>query len=375
MPRFSALILCLATAVAGAAATGPTTAPSLAQQKDQDRRWLENQWQAMPFLPPQGIEQVLRFAVVNDRLAIDSPLYNGKALKDRVALSDLPGEAMVHIIPSQVRGSYYLFFELFDFSPPDLVNRHFFIISTPDIVEVKEDFALVDRTQSVTLHESLTPGTALPITLRIQIFPEKSDQVSSVNLALSAASLSDLRRQNAEEVQRYLRPMLRDLQQEPSAMAVEDKMGWQVLADTWSPPTGLAARVQDLVGRLGAEDYATRAKAQQQLEQMGQPAALYLMTIKRSGLSAEQSARVEKFLDPYRPLGEAPIAFFRRDVNFLLDCLYSDDVELRQSALEHLRRIGHDVPWNNDQSRTQRIAAIARLRRQLSAGATRGSGD
>jgi len=274
---------------------------------------------------------------------------------------------MVQIIPSRFRGSYYLFFELFDYSPPDLVHRHFYIVSTPDIVEVKEDFLFVDRTQSVTLHESLTPGTSLPITLRIQIFPESGAGVSSVNLALSAASLSDLRRQYGKEVERYLRPMLRDLQQEPVAMAVEDKLAWQVLADTWSPTPGLAGQVQDVLGRLGADSYATRAKAQQQLEQMGLPAALYLMSIDRSGLSAEQSARVEKFLGSYRTLGEAQIVFFRRDVNFLLDCLYSDDARLRQSALEHLRRIGHDVRLSDDQSRPQRIAAIARLRQALTA--------
>jgi hypothetical protein len=58
-------------------------------------------------------------------------------------------------------------------------------------------------------------------------------------------------------------------------------------------------------------------------------------------------------------------------VNFLLDCLESDDPALRWAAMRHLRKaVGHAVVFDVNQPAGARAAAVDRLREQL-APATR----
>jgi hypothetical protein len=203
------------------------------------------------------------------------------------------------------------------------------------------------------------------VTLRVQVMPDV-DPGKAVNEAFTAASLYDLRRKYPDEYERFLRPMMRGFKEESVGFGVDSRTAWQVLSDTWKPSTDLPAKVEAIIVRLNADDYSARAAAQKDLEQLGEPAALYLMATPHTDLTPEQAARLAGFIAPYHPLDDAQIARFRKDENFLLDCLFNDDPAVREAALGRLRQMtGQNVPLDPDQSPQERIESIRRLRDQL----------
>jgi hypothetical protein len=194
-----------------------------------------------------------------------------------------------------------------------------------------------------------------------------SDQLTSVNVPYTGDSLWGLRCAHPAEVERFMRPMFRDFNQEAAAFAVEDKIAWQVLSDTWIAPQKVADDVHSILNSFNSDDYTTREAAQKQLEDMGEPAALYLLSTSLPDQTPEQQARVEKFLAPYHLLADAQVTTFRHDVNFLIDCLYSDDADLRKSALDHLcSLIGSPIQFDPGKSAAERMVNVRQLRDKLS---------
>jgi hypothetical protein len=121
-----------------------------------------------------------------------------------------------------------------------------------------------------------------------------------------------------------------------------------------------------LLAQLNSPNYTQRHQAQQALANLGEPAALYLRTADRTGWTAEQKSRINKFLSDFFPLSDDQVAQLGSDVNFLLDCLASDDPALRTATIQHLQKLtGRNIEIDLDQPMLQRLTAITRLRREL----------
>jgi hypothetical protein len=372
-----------AAAPASAPVTRPTTSPDsdTAQLIAGTQRAIA-QWDALPQLPACPINQVVRFGEVQGILTADWPILHNGPLQGRVSLTDLPGHACIKCIVSRRLGLFSPMFEYYELSQsegkpsaregkpfaPAAVCRHLQIVNNMTHLQVVQDIESVDRFEAISLIETLDGSDSPPVTLRVQVIQGTQPELS---LAMSAATLPDLRREHPYEFEKYLRPLFRQFRQDEAIFAVEDKIAWQVMSDEWRPPPDLAARLKSLVAQLNSNEFAQRQSAQESLRRLGEPAALMLRSADRRDWTAEQNSRVNKFLGEFFPLTDDQAKKLGQDVNFLLDCLSSDDPALRAATLVHLDRLlGRKVECNLGQSPAERLAAIGELRRQLNSQTT-----
>jgi hypothetical protein len=359
--------LCVA---ADLASTGPgeSKPKSIEERRKDAQDAFEQQCIGLSALPPTPVAQVVHFSVRRDRLSLDSPLQAVDGTRYAITFTDMPGKAIFRTVSNH--GFKFISFEAGDFSDPALIENHLQVMLMPANLQVVQDIEYadpnnVDWTQSVTLIQQLDPRAEDQITLRVQTTPESGEGMP-VNLALSASSFTALRGEHPTEFEQYVRPTFRSLRQDPIVFGVDDKVAWQVLSASWKPSGDIASKVTAALTQLDADDYPTRAAAEKQLDALGEPAALYLMSIDRSALTPEKRARCDKFLAGYRPLPDEEARDFGANVNFLLDCLYSDDASIRSAALERLSKtVGHEVKFDSNQPPADRIAAIRKLREQL----------
>jgi hypothetical protein len=374
---------CAASRAADPPATRPQSpAKTLEQFKKENQETFAAQWRGLPTLAPMPVAQVLHFGVDHDRLILDSQAPTSSGVWYAIDLTDISAKAMFQITakhgaspPANFgEGVKFISFNTWDFSDPALIDRHLQVLGGPTNLQVVYDIEYLDRdgvqwSQEVSLMQKSDPAAPDQVTLRMETSPDSGPGVPTTIPPIIAPSFTALRTEHPLEFEQYVRPTFRALRQDPAVLGVDSRMAWQVLGDTVKPPADVAAKVSSVLAQLNADDFATRAAAAKQLDSLGEPAALYLMSADRSALTPEQKARCEKFLAGYRPLTEPQVRAFRENVNFLLDCLYSDDPALRSAALQHLgKAVGHDVQFDLDAPPPQRVSAIAALRQRLASG-------
>ncbi len=359
-----AFLIAIAFATGGAATT--TTAPD----PDNDpaafiasSRKALDPWQKLPLLPARPITDVVRFTEDQGLLVADWPMLRSGPVSGRIPITDLPGQAIIECHnTAKFPTALYPMFEYYDLTQPDFVCRHLQIINSSDHLEVVQDSQSIRRFQSVSLLENIGQNGDPPITLRVQLLANFNQAVS---LVFSAPTLDILRHEHPNEFEIYLRPMFRQFHQEQTVFWMDDRIDWQVLADDFQPPSGLAARVSTVIAQLNSADFAQRQQAQKALRSLGEPAALFLHAADRRDWTPEQTARIDKFLAEYFVLGDDPAKKMGRDVNFLLDCLANDDPDIRAAALTRLDRVlGRKIEYKLDQPPADRTLAIEQLRRQ-----------
>jgi hypothetical protein len=377
-------VLLAVNAAWGAAnpATAPTTLPggetpltSLASEKLRERGQFDALWESRDFpkLPDGPISQFLTIRNENGWLIVDSPFDSGKTQTLQFHTSPDADGSLRLSHDLQIPTSKTLIMELHDYGLPDRVDRYLQVTSVPYLLHIEVHNEFLDRDEGVSLTQKRDADSPEAVILRVNLIGD-TGQMESTGKMFSAATWWELRRDHPREVEKYLRPMFRDFDLEAGAFAVNDKTAWQVVGDAWTPPPGLAQKVQTIVAQLNADDYDARAAAQTDLEKLGQPAALYLLANPIPNLSEEQSARVKKFLDSYHPLTEGQAIQFRQDANFLLDCLYSDDADLREAALKDLARLDRQIDVDSlkmDQPPGKRMENIQRIRDALSSTTAR----
>jgi hypothetical protein len=375
MERVLAVILCGLSLAATTQPAGDDSSKTLAETRAEVQK-MNKDWATLPAIQAKSLLDLVRFRLNNDLLLVDSPVYQGKTAAYQVQVNGHDGLGSLRLNVSRFPGVYYIQLQYYDLSVPGMVERHLDLISSPIKVIILADFQYADRVLTISLEESADPGSEAPVVLRVQDDLEAGGTPGVGHHAYLADSLSDLRAKHPLECEKYLRPLMRAYEQEQIGFYVEDRMGWQVVADTWVPPGDLKGRVDPLVAQLNSDDYAARAEAQKGLEEIGEPAALYLLSTSQAGLSAEQTARLKKFLAPYRPLDDQTLAQFRKDPNFLIDMLYNEHRELRAAALIHLNRVvGREIHFDLDLAGDQRVAAVAKLRGEIAPAQTQPAGN
>ncbi len=345
------------------------------------------QWQELPLLNPCSINQVVRFNECQGLLVTDWPILSssavqqelkvlapnanqahpvanaGESIRGRIPLTDLPGRSILGCFFG--RHSTAPMFDYYDLKMPQAVRRHLQVLSGPLHLQVVQDLenARSGRTETISLIQNLETNDSDPITLRVQA---RSGDQPTQDVVVSAPTLPELRRKHPYEFEKYLRPLFQQFRQDQSVFAVEDRVAWQVMAAQWRRPADIAAQIDPLISQLNSPVYSQRQQAQLSLEKLGEPAALYLHTADHSQWTAEQKSRVNELLSQFFPLNPQQADQLGRDVNFLLDCLASDDPILRAATIDHLEYLlGHKIDVNLDQPPLQRLGAITLLRRQL----------
>jgi len=364
----STLLLLGAGRSLAAPAPGEEPAKSLDELKQDNRRRIESGYAGLPVLTTRPVTDVVAFGYDHGRLIVHTSVDNA----DNPALVDftgMPGSAVIRIFsPPNAKTAPPKYFNLdyYDFSRPDLIDMHIQVLAGPATEQVVQDFEYPDRTESISMQQSLGPPGAESVWLRVQIVPEVGGLDKAMSIAMTAGSFEDLRRQHPHEVDRYVRPIFHDLQQEAEVFRPDPKVAWQVLGSDWKPDPQVVAKVDAILARLRDAKFQDREEGSVELQQIGEPAAQVLSRMKRDGWSEEQRTRVDAFLGAYHPVKTDEAVRLGTDVDFLLDCLYSDDATIRQLAESRLARVtGKRVSVNPHLSESDRTAAVANLRAQL----------
>lgn len=362
------LVSLVAPALRAAPAPGEEPAKSIDELKQDNQRRIEAGYAGLPVLTTRPVTDVVAFNYDHGRLLVHTNLENTEN-PARVDFKGMPGSAVIRIFsPPNAKSSPPKYFNLdyYDFSRPDLIDMHIQVLAGPATEQVVQDFEYPDRTESISMQQSLGPPGAESVWLRVQVVPEVGGLDKAMSIAMTAPSFEDLRREHAREVDRYVRPIFHDLQQEAEVFRPDPKVAWQVLGSEWKPDPQLLAKVDEILKRLRAAKFQDREEATVELQQIGEPAAQVLTRMKRDGWSEEQRTRVDAFLGAYHPVKTDEAVRLGTDVDFLLDCLYSDDATVRQLASAQLARVtGKRISLDPRLDEADRAAAVANLRSKL----------
>ena len=120
----------------------------------------------------------------------------------------------------------------------------------------------------------------------------------------------------------------------------------QALADRL-PADQLPDAVRRLVGNLASPSAKARDRATRELAGLGEGGMVVLKDFDRTGLAPQQVMAIDTLLERFKPLAAAEADRLRNDVDFLFDCLYSDEPDVASAALatRKLNR-GEDVHPN-----------------------------
>jgi hypothetical protein len=184
-----------------------------------------------------------------------------------------------------------------------------------------------------------------------------------------AESFVQLREKNWNEVDQYLRPILRELRL-TSLLSVDPKLAWQVFATEWEPEPKLVKQLDDLLPALNADDFKVRRIATQKLKELGEPVVPAILRLDRQKLTPEQNTALDSVLASLlKP--QAELTRLRTDPNFLVDCLYSSDPQIVRAALGRINQLlGKEEKLDPSATPDQRAQVAEPLRRELTAKLT-----
>ncbi len=210
-----------------------------------------------------------------------------------------------------------------------------------------------------------TPGCDHSASVQLVVSENGIGYDPPFSMSIEAPDFFALLRGYPEECHLWLRPLLRELGQE-HAMAPDPMIAWQVFADQWKPDPKIQQDVQELLPKLGDDHYLVRENATVALENLGRPGAAVMVHLDRQTMTAEQRARVDRALASYAQLTPAEVNGLRRDLMFLIDCLYCDERPLREAAVARIRELTDpnlqfDLTCNGE----ARTNCVARIRDEL----------
>ena len=343
---------------------------TLGEAKAKDQLQKLGEIATLPIIQAKNVSEVVQIDVKDNDLIVSTHL---PATEEAVVRT--PGLGGLSTVTRAVRQfdpvrppMSTLEFHNFDYTIPNYVCVHTSVSDAPGKLMLVQDFdALEDQVHSIQLLQNtgeVNEGDAR-VTLYVQI-----TGTPAVDIRRQANSIVELRRQFPAETRLYVDPIFRTLRQEGVLSRVDPRLAWQVLADGYSPSAQLQSDVKVIVTRLDADNFADREAASRDLEKLGQPAALALMKIDRKALSDEQKGRVDAFLATFKTVPSPQARQLRLSRDFLLDCLYCDDLALRQRALEQLQSVaGHAIEFDLSAEPAKRLAAIEKLRSSLGTAA------
>jgi len=330
------------------------------------------------FKPGETIrmDEILRLAVVDGKLAITSPLMEGpNAIKGnnrgqmRAKIEGMEGWAMI-MAQSIGRGaagnSWFFNFNHITY-PDDEGQQNLIINAQPGVISLSKNFNSPKRSFSISLQQLRTrPGVNIAEGVSLNIYEGDNGGRPPVSINIAEKDFGELRRKHPKEVDQFLRPLLKELRLE-GLFTIEHAVAWQVFANEWKRNDAMEKEVKSLVAKLDSEIYSEREAAMTTLRAMGPDGALVLYHLDRDGLSLEQLGRVDALIAVHSFLARDQAARVGSDPEFLLDCLYSDEVPIREVAAKRLDKLaGKELGIDPAASREIRGAKIEAVRGELS---------
>ena len=340
-------------------------------RRQEQRKSYEALMENVPQLDPTRPGDVMRIRVEDKILVLRTSLpstQNEGYLRVKLdgthdfALLRVQGgsnDRKVSVVPSNFQ------FTLNDYSQPHQIST-LSVTAEQTYLTVSRSVQLPEGYSSVQLIERVgSPGYGQSGAVQLVVSENGSGSESPVSLDVEAPDFFTLAQAYPLETAHYLRPLLRDLGQEP-AFAPDPLVAWQVFADEWKADEAAARRVAELMPTLNVDDFHVRENAMRELQKLGRQGAAVLMHLDRRSLSPEQNVRVDRVLADYAQLAPKEAQRLHNDAGFLLDCLYCEEPALRQAAIARLRQSSGDVAdVRIEGGADARVAQIAALRRKL----------
>jgi hypothetical protein len=377
MNRWIMIALLLSAVPVAAGTRDPNPQTDLAAQRREAADQVQQRLQSLPSIGTVPIEKIFQFRMANGDLQIHTDMAPTTG-PVRVQVKGMNGEASLNLRATRsVAGEQPMFIQ---FRHDDVNHGNDVLVTTqiltgPRYVQIARGVENPDQSLNISLIQNLQMRQLMgmqgrdAVRLYVQGVDSRSGQ-STVDLKLSAENMAEMLRAHPREMAQYIQPILRDLHQEASIFAVEPAVAWQVFAPQLKPDPEIAAQVTQLLPDLGAPVASRRAAASESLHQLGAPGALQMMRLDRAKLSPEQNTRLDALLDAYRTLTPAEAAELRDSPDFLLNCLNSDQRDIRAAALEHLKKKFPTLQFNLNADPAARQSAVAELRQKFLTPAT-----
>jgi hypothetical protein len=357
----------------GAPVTQPTAQgeqpqESLAEVKLKESLATAAEVAPLPRIKAQDVSEVVRLTIEDKDIHLATSLPATEQ-----SLIDIPGLAgvtRVTVVPlGEGKDAPINHFALhnIDYTPTNAVSINTSVVqAVPGRLDLTQDYNLLqDEVHSVHLIQNLVEIVEGEprVTLHVQLTTPPG-----VRLQLQADNIVELRRNYPAEVAKYLDPVFRSLNQPGLLAKVDPRLAWQVFGAEYKPSSELVENVKTLIKKLDAESFQDRQAASKALEKLGQPAALAIRRMDRAGWSDEQIGRVDAFLASFKPTNDVDAKRLRQDRDFLLDCLFADDVQIRQLAHAELQKVvGRPVEIDLNAPPSKRLDTIRRLRESIGA--------
>ena len=182
----------------------------------------------------------------------------------------------------------------------------------------------------------------------------------------AADSFAQFIRRYPAETSHFLRPMLEAFGPQPQLFAVDDALGCTIFPEAYEVDPAARKQILAWVAQLSADDFQRRQQAGDTLEKMGVKAAVFLATMDRTHLDAEQAARVDGIIDACWPRSAVDPQMLREDPGFLLDCLLSNTPSLRRCARAQLDKVLRvPLAYADTADEQARFAQVYALRAKL----------
>lgn len=353
MPRLTLPAVLLTAAFAAAAP--PATAPKPAE--DSIRPQLVAEQLAMPKLESQRIGQLLGVSVEESFLRVAVRGLDQQRGQFSVQVPDLPG-----FVSIRSDGQNFYTFDHWLLSENDTITTHTMISVRPDYLQISRDIESPTQLTNVSFIQSrqFADNNTLPVRLVVSRNAADANGPTKRPTNITAASFSDLIREQSGPAREFLLPILRDIGAADVLHASDPSRAWQVLGALIPPDPAVAKTVDDLIKRLNSDDFADRVKAEEQLQALGPAGATELRRRDLTKYSLDTKASIDTALRMAEPLTPVRAKELSNDVQFLLDTLVLNDPRLVTAAtkqLETLTSKSIDLPPNLDPAeRDKRIA-------------------
>lgn len=321
----------------------------------------------LPIVDAKSVDEVCTFSIQDDHLMVHSR-FDKATDRSQVRIAGRPNLSTVQVVPADDGSDLpaLLMFSDYDFARPGRALSITHVIVNSMNVQIacdSESPRIVENVSIVQTHEpdEETRGIVFRIT--------QTDAVTNatiINVQLEADNFTQLREKFPDETTQYLQPIFRDLGQELSLFSPSAERAWQVLADTVELDAVKVAEIETLVTQLGAKNFRDRDKASQSLLALGRPAAIYLLRRQNETLNAEQQSRIQAIIAPYSQLQTEEADRLRHDPQFLLECLTSEDADLRRIAKMELEKVlKRTVDFDLNANPPARHKAVQALRQEF----------
>jgi hypothetical protein len=317
-------------------------------------------------LPQTRMSQILQLRIENRQLVVNTPL-KAPIVKQRADVPELGMPAELSYTES-VAGdpeSGQFEFTLVDY-PDKLTSVRIHLLCQPNVgkADISMDSSIQSGPNGEHFARAMYTQTATRVTLQAFGTANDEDQ-DSQTVTLIEKDFASLREKHGAILETWLRPVFHKLQQDV-VFATDSNAAWEALADDWPINSAAAARVEQLLPDLNSPKWPTRNAAVKELAKLGRDGATVVMHRGRNGLSLEQNVRLDEMLSRFRPLPTERAKTLSMNVDFLLDCEYSDDVTVRRLAAARLTKIlGRSFNFPVDAGQAEREEAISRLRAGL----------